>query len=82
MSKLSKKQATIALSTEKAEYIALSATTQEAIWLRRLLTDVGEPLGDSIVINEGNQGAMTMAMNSVGLSLSYVRQKGAKFACE
>ena len=41
---LSKKQATVALSTAEAEYVALSASTQEAIWLRRLLTDVVEPL--------------------------------------
>ena len=55
---LSNKQATAALSTEKAEYVA--------IWLRRLLTDVGEPLEDPIVINEGSQGAITMAKNPVG----------------
>ena len=63
---LSKKQATVALSTAEAEYVALSAATQEAIWLRRLLTDVGEPLEDPIVINEDNQGAIAMAKNPVG----------------
>ena len=55
MSWLSKKQATVALATAEAEYVALSAATQEAIWLRRLLTDVGEPLEDPIVINEDNR---------------------------
>ena len=40
---LSKKQATVALSTTEAEYVALSTATQEAIWLRRLLADIGEP---------------------------------------
>ena len=34
---LSKKQATVALSTAEAEYVALSMATQEAVWLRRLL---------------------------------------------
>ena len=63
---LSKKQATVALSTAEAEYVALSAATQEAIWLRRLLTDVGESLEDPIVINEDNQGAIPMAKNPVG----------------
>ena len=63
---LSKKQATVALSTAEAEYVALSAATQEAIWLRRLLTDVGESLEDPIVINEDNQGAIAMAKNPVG----------------
>ena len=63
---LSKKQATVALSTAEAKYVALSAATQEAIWLRRLLTDVGESLEDPIVINEDNQGAIAMAENPVG----------------
>ena len=63
---LSKKQATVALSTAEAEYVALSAATQEAIWLRRLLADVGEPLEDPIVINEDNQGAIAMAKDPVG----------------
>ena len=38
---LSKKQASVALSTAEAEYIALCATTQEVVWLRRLLAEVG-----------------------------------------
>ena len=63
---LNKKQATVALSTAEPEYVALSAATQEAIWLRRLLTDVGEPLEDPIVINEDNQGAIAMAKNPMG----------------
>ena len=36
---LSKKQAAIALSTSEAEYASVSAATQ-AVWLRRLLTDI------------------------------------------
>ena len=63
---LSKKQATVALSTAEAEYVALSVATQEAIWLRRLLTDVGEFLEDPIVNNEDNQEAIAMAKNPVG----------------
>ena len=37
---LSQKQATIALSTAEAEYIALGSATQEAIWLCQLLADL------------------------------------------
>ena len=33
---ISQKQATVALSTAEAEYVALGSATQEAIWLRRL----------------------------------------------
>ena len=65
---LSKKHAPIALSTTEAEYVALSTATKEAIWLRRLLTDVGKPLEEPIVINEDNQGAIAMAKNPVGHS--------------
>ena len=54
------------LSTAEAEYVALGVATQEAIWLRRSLTDVGEPLEDHIVINEDNKGAIAMATNPVG----------------
>lgn len=66
MSWLSKKQALIALSTTEAEYVALSMVTQEALWLRRLLTDVGKPLHEPIVINEDNQGGIALAKNPVG----------------
>ena len=39
----SKKQATVALSTAEAEYMAMAAAVTEAKWLRTLLTDIGIP---------------------------------------
>ena len=63
---LSKKQATVALSTAEAEYVAHSAATQEVIWLRRLFIDVGVPPEGPTVIHEDNQGAIAMAKNPVG----------------
>jgi hypothetical protein len=36
-----KKQPTIALSTTEAEYMATTQCTKEAIWLRKLMADVG-----------------------------------------
>ena len=36
---LSQKQATVALSTSEAEYVALGSAAQEAIWLQQLLFD-------------------------------------------
>ena len=36
---LSQKQSTVALSTAEAEYMSLCGATQEAVWLRRLLSD-------------------------------------------
>ena len=41
MSWCSKKQASVRKSTTKAEYVALSQATQEAIWMRCLLSDIG-----------------------------------------
>ena len=79
---MSKKQATVALSTAEAEYIALSAATREAIWLRRLLTDIGVPLKGPTVIHEDNQGAIAIARNPV----SHARTKHIDiryhFVCE
>ena len=37
----SKRQASVALSTVESEYMALSLATQEAVWLRRLVEEMG-----------------------------------------
>jgi len=60
---VSKKQAVVALST--AEYIALSFATQEAVWLRRLLSDFGAAPTKPTVLMEDNQGAIAIARNPV-----------------
>ena len=52
----SKKQATVTKSTTKAEYVALSQATQEAIYLRKLLADLGCKADSPIVLKEDNQG--------------------------
>lgn len=39
----SKKQPSVSLSSTEAEYMALSKAAIEAIWLQRLLTDLGFP---------------------------------------
>ena len=63
---LSQKQATIALSTAEAEYIALGSATQEAIWLCQLLADLRIDTKTPTEISEDNQGAIAMAKNPVG----------------
>ncbi|CAB4021584.1 Retrovirus-related Pol poly from transposon TNT 1-94, partial [Paramuricea clavata] len=45
----SKKQATVAKSTTEAEYVALSQATQEAIWMRKLLSDIGYKIDEPTV---------------------------------
>ncbi len=62
---LSKKQAVVALSTAEAEYVALSAATQEAVWLKKLMSDLKQTLTEPLVLNEDNQGAIAIAKNPV-----------------
>jgi hypothetical protein len=71
---LSKKQATVALSSTEAEYMALTQAAKEAIWLRRLLADLRfegpnrgqEPCRMSpTLIYEDNQSSIALAKNPV-----------------
>ena len=66
----SKKQQIVTLSTAEAEYVALSAATQEAMWIRRLLSDFHVPLDRPTVILEDHQGAICLAKNPVTRSRS------------
>ena len=59
----SKKQTCVALSTAEAEYIALSAATQEALWMRQLLTNLSVNVEKPITIYEDNQSAIAMSKN-------------------
>ncbi len=61
---LSKKQGIVALSTSEAEYIALSSAAQEAVWLHRLLHDLGEQPG-AVTLMENNQSAIALTKNPV-----------------
>ena len=61
----SKKQSNVTLSTTEAEYVALSSATQELVWLRRLLSDIGEVFQDPTVLYEDNQGAISVANNPI-----------------
>jgi transposase InsO family protein len=65
----SKKQPIISLSSMEAEYIAMTAATQEAIWLSRLEKDLRKPSDEQITmpmkINEDNQSAITLASNKI-----------------
>jgi hypothetical protein len=62
-----KSQSVVALSTLEAEYIAASDATREAIWLRRLVSDV-QPLQGSnktVDIACDNQGALSLINTGV-----------------
>ena len=53
----------VSKSTTEAEYIALSMASQEMIWLRRLLTDIGFKHDKPSIIFEDNQGAIVLSRN-------------------
>jgi transposase InsO family protein len=82
------RQATVAKSSTEAEYVALSMATQEAIWLRRLFTDlkvdVTEPTSVTMIF-EDNQGAIDLSKNPkhhnrtkhIDVSFHFVRERVA-----
>jgi hypothetical protein len=61
----SKRQPTVALSSCEAEYMAETQAAKEAIWLRRLLTELGytSPDVQTVRIYADNQGAIALAKN-------------------
>ena len=59
----SQKQSCVALSTAEAEYMALSSTAQEAVWMRELNSDLGNQQSQPTLIFEDNQSAISMAKN-------------------
>ena len=61
ISRSSRKQIPIALSSTEAEYISAAYTSQEAVWLRQLLVDLGEPTTCAIVLYEVNQECVNLA---------------------
>ncbi|KAL0392755.1 UNVERIFIED_CONTAM: Retrovirus-related Pol polyprotein from transposon TNT 1-94, partial [Sesamum radiatum] len=61
----SKKQATVAQSSAEAEYIAAAATSNHAIWLRRILEDMGEKQEEPTTIYCDNKSAIAITKNPV-----------------
>ena len=57
------KQTCVSLSTAEAEYVALAACTQEAVWLIKLLKDLNLNINLPMLINEDNQSAIAIAKN-------------------
>ena len=61
----SRKQPTVALSSCESEFMALAATTQEAVYLNRLLVDLHDKSYEPVNIRGDNQGAIAMVKNPV-----------------
>ena len=61
----SKKQPTLALSSTKAEYRGAAVTTCEALWLKRILKDLGIPIKDPIHLYYDNMSNTYLARNPI-----------------
>jgi hypothetical protein len=61
----SKRQKTVALSTTEAEYMAVSAASREAVWLRQLLGELGCFQERPTVLFNDNQGCIKLSKNPV-----------------
>jgi hypothetical protein len=57
----SRQQKSVALSTMEAEYMAACAATQEAMWLRMLLRDLGVGADEPMVLNEDNESCIAFS---------------------
>lgn len=62
------KQKTVALSSTEAEYISLAEATQEALWLKELLGELGY-IQDRIVINGDNLSSMQIVKNPLSITI-------------
>ncbi|KAK4398434.1 Retrovirus-related Pol polyprotein from transposon TNT 1-94 [Sesamum angolense] len=60
----SKKQTTVAQSSAEAEYIAAAATSNQAIWLRRILEDIGDKQEEPTIYCD-NKSAIAITKNPV-----------------
>ena len=61
----SKKQATVALSSTEAEYVAAAKAACQAIWLRRILSDLNQTQNGATTIFCDNRSAIAMTRNPV-----------------
>ena len=77
------KQKTVARSSTEAEYVSLSYATQEAVWLRRLMDDLGFGTQAPMKMYEDNNGAIELTKNAkhhnrtkhIDIAHHFVREK-------
>ena len=61
----SRKQGSVALSTAEAEYVSASDASREAVWLRKLLSDLFDTSLEPVVIHCDNQSCIKISENPV-----------------
>jgi len=60
----SRKQPTVAASTTEAEYMAAASAVKEALWMRQLMYDLGQPTG-TVQLLADNQSAIKLLKNPI-----------------
>jgi hypothetical protein len=60
----SKQQSSVALSSMEAEYMAASAACQEAVWLDRVLKELGNTDSSTIILFEDNKSCIQFSKNN------------------
>ena len=61
----SKKQKTVALSSAEAEYIAATNAACEAVWLRRILSNMQQSEETTTIIHSDNMSTIAITKNPV-----------------
>jgi hypothetical protein len=61
----SKKQQSVAQSSVEAEYVSTALATSQAIWLRRILEDIGEKQEEAIHLHCDNKSTIAMGKNPI-----------------
>jgi len=87
---LSRRQKSVAISSCEAEYVALSESAREAVWLRALLAELGFPLFSPTTIRGDNTGALILAKHPsahsrtklIGVHYHYTRERVAEGVLE
>jgi hypothetical protein len=65
MSWKSQRQHTVAWSTAKAENMAMTSATQEAMFLRQLMLQLHQYSGSAVTIHEDNESCIALSKNSM-----------------
>ena len=68
----SRKQATVALSSCEAEYMALALSVQEAMFLSILLKDFLNETINNVTINADNQGAIALVKTQLSRTVQNI----------
>ena len=58
-----KKQPTVALSSTESEYMALTQTAKESIWIQRLIKEIGISVANANIIYADSQGSIALSKN-------------------